>query len=283
MKKVCEICGNCVKTTSILLPYADNLKTKKMYLMFECCGYIKQADFLSKNEISNLYTSEYSCFRKSNINNIVNNLLISLRVNKYIKLINNKDILEIGCGMGDFLLSAAKKSPKSIEGVEISNYASNNISKTNRNIKISNCDIESFISNKKFDSIFMFHSIEHVKDPVHLIARCSKMLKQGGCLVLETPNLFSWDRLIFKDKWFNYSVPHHTYIFSKKSLSEIGKNNSFVTLNTRDIRFPNTLTSQFANCPKLAYVMIWPIYIFEHFISSIFRSSSILSIVLQKQ
>lgn len=283
MNIVCKICRNNVKVKSVVLPYTDDKSKNVVHFYYKCCNYLKQSKFLSNQDLSHLYSSNYSCYKKNSLINIVNYIFTTLRANKYKKFIQNKNVLELGCGMGDFLISAKKLTPKSLEGVEMSSYACEHIAKNHLNVVVHNSNIEKFVFKRKYDTIFMFQSIEHVIDPVLLIKNCSEILNKGGHLVIETPNYDSWDRLIFNEKWFNYQVPYHTHIFSINSFKEICKNISFKIIKYNYYKFPNTLTVQFNEHPKWLLIFLWPIYIVEYFISSIFKSSGIVSIVLQKK
>jgi len=282
MRKQCCICKKNTKVKSFYLPYTEELVKVYKYELYSCCDYIKQEKFLGKTELETLYSSSYIGFRRNPIYKILNKIFIFLRVKKYYRYINNHDILELGCGMGDFVVGSKKYSPNSVDCVEMSSFACNYIRERDKNINVCEHDIETFETVKKYDSIFMFHVIEHVKNPEILINKCSTMLKNGGCLVIETPNYNSWDRLIFKDKWFNFHVPYHTYIFSLKSFRNIIKNSNLKLLNYSYSKFPNTLTVQFRNFSKWLSIFLWPIYILEYFVSSIFKSSGILTVIIQK-
>lgn len=68
------------------------------------------------------------------------------------------------------------------------------------------------IGDKKFDLIYSSHSLEHVPDILEALARLSQMVKQGGHLFLEVPNIAN--RTMVK---LAHHAPH-TYNFSEASL-----------------------------------------------------------------
>jgi SAM-dependent methyltransferase len=68
----------------------------------------------------------------------------------------------------------------------------------------------------------MFHVIEHVADPVRVVRRIAQWLSPGGALVVETPNLDSWDARLFKQsRWGGYHIPRHWTLFDASSLRRL--------------------------------------------------------------
>ena len=148
------------------------------------------------------------------------------RAKQFQKLCKNKDVLDFGCGWGNFLKNL--KNCKSFNGVELRkeclNYVSNNIKKIN----ISN-NINSF--NKKFDVITMFHVLEHIPHQVKILKILKSRLKNKGKIIIEVPH--AEDFLILQDelkefKNFTFWSEHlilHTFNSIKKILSKAGFKN----------------------------------------------------------
>jgi hypothetical protein len=68
----------------------------------------------------------------------------------------------------------------------------------------------------------MFHVIEHVADPVGVVNRVAEWLSPGGSLVVETPNLDSWDARLFKERWWGgYHIPRHWTLFDVNTLRHL--------------------------------------------------------------
>jgi 2-polyprenyl-3-methyl-5-hydroxy-6-metoxy-1,4-benzoquinol methylase len=68
----------------------------------------------------------------------------------------------------------------------------------------------------------MFHVIEHVADPARVVRRIADWLSPGGALVVETPNLDSWDARLFKERWWGgYHIPRHWTLFDANSLRRL--------------------------------------------------------------
>ena len=84
------------------------------------------------------------------------------RINQFKNFIKNKIILDFGCGNGDFLFKSQKIFKKGI-GIELD---FNNIKYSdNKKINFLNNIEEIKDINFKFDSIFLFHVLEHLINP----------------------------------------------------------------------------------------------------------------------
>jgi 2-polyprenyl-3-methyl-5-hydroxy-6-metoxy-1,4-benzoquinol methylase len=60
-----------------------------------------------------------------------------------------------------------------------------------------------------------------VHKPVEFLTECNRILKPGGQLVMLTPNIESWGRRHFQDRWLRLDPPRHLHLFSERSLSEV--------------------------------------------------------------
>jgi predicted SAM-dependent methyltransferase len=69
-----------------------------------------------------------------------------------------------------------------------------------------------------FDLVTLSHVIEHLYDPIDVLKTCHKILKPGGRLWLETPNLESKGHEIFGKDWRDLDPPRHLLIFNRSSL-----------------------------------------------------------------
>ena len=74
-----------------------------------------------------------------------------------------------------------------------------------------------------FDAITLRHVIEHVPQPIDLLAQCKKLIKPGGLLVVVTPNTDSLGHQQFGRHWMGLDVPRHLHLFNRQSLSHCAK------------------------------------------------------------
>ncbi|SRR5258706_2426066 len=127
-------------------------------------------------------------------------------------------LLEIGCGMGDFLLEAQSKG-FAVSGLEVTDYL---VQLANHRLGFSGVQkgyLESSGFNKEsFDVVAFFDVIEHVRDPLDFMARVNGLLRKSGKVYIVTPSLDSWSAKLLGKNWMEYKVEHLSY-FSKKSIT----------------------------------------------------------------
>ena len=103
----------------------------------------------------------------------------------------------------------------------------------------------------------MHQLVEHVRDPRELLNKVKSILKPGGILSVETPDIEAWDfRLLSKRYWAGYHIPRHFYIFDKKNFSELAQELGFEVVSTRSLVNPvfwiHSIQSYFADNKFLA-------------------------------
>ena len=59
-----------------------------------------------------------------------------------------------------------------------------------------------------FDIITMIDFIEHVRAPMSILVKASRLLRPGGQLVILTPNADSLSRRLMGLRWLHYKVEH---------------------------------------------------------------------------
>jgi 2-polyprenyl-3-methyl-5-hydroxy-6-metoxy-1,4-benzoquinol methylase len=144
-------------------------------------------------------------------------------------------LLDIGCGRGYFLHLVKKIFKAKVTGIELSqqsaNYATNFLQ-----LKVVH-DLESLSS--KFDIITMWHSLEHMLYPNQVLTKTHDILNEHGQLVIEVPNINSWQARMAKEKWIYLETPRHLTHFSQKSLDYILSKNGFkiISLNTFSLEY----------------------------------------------
>lgn len=140
--------------------------------------------------------------------------------------LQNGDLLEIGCGTGDFLVESQSKG-YNVSGIEISHHAVAMANKKLNFNKVQQGTLEQieFPSNS-FDVIAFFDVIEHINSPTGFIAQAYKLLRPGGKIFLVTPSLDSWSARLLGIHWMEYKLEHLWY-FSNKAISILLENTGF--------------------------------------------------------
>jgi len=73
----------------------------------------------------------------------------------------------------------------------------------------------------------MNHVIEHVHDPLGSLAEIHRVLREGGTLVVTTPNADSWGHRHFGPDWRGLEPPRHLQIFNGNNLVALAQRTGF--------------------------------------------------------
>lgn len=129
--------------------------------------------------------------------------LLKSEINKHAKIdLKGKKLLEIGAGVGTFLIAARTKYGIDAYGVEPSKdefSPFNQISKAlleeynlQSNIITPSMAEELPFKNDTYDLIYSTNVLEHVQDPKKVLSESIRVLKPGGYLQFVVPNYFSF-------------------------------------------------------------------------------------------
>jgi SAM-dependent methyltransferase len=120
------------------------------------------------------------------------NRLWKVRLRKLLKHARRGNLLDVGTGTGQFL-KVAKPFFHSVTGTEVSQSALS-IAKEKYNLDLAQGELEECdLPQNSFDTITLFHVLEHVPDPRRTIALCRDLLTKDGTLVVCVPNdMLAW-------------------------------------------------------------------------------------------
>src|SRR3989344_6709023 len=92
----------------------------------------------------------------------------------------------------------------------------------------------------------MWHVLEHVKETEKYLKKLNELIKNGGWLVIEVPNLKSWSRELSGKYWLGYDLKYHLTFFSEKTLKEILKKHGFEvkTVRTFSLEYSMYISAQ---------------------------------------
>lgn len=169
----------------------------------------------------------------------------------HVKDSDIKNILDIGCGTGDFLRACTKKKWR-VFGVEPHKQARAISIKKTKSIDIYNSieALEGLYPNQKFDVITLWHVLEHVPNLEDYIQALKRLLHPNGILIVAVPNFMSYDAQYYKSYWAAFDVPRHLWHFS-----------------------PMAIKILFAKV-DMSVIKIWPMY-FDSFYISILSEKNI--------
>ena len=127
-------------------------------------------------------------------------------------------IFDIGCFRGEFL-DVAKTAGSETWGMELQPNAVQHANK-NHEGRVFNSSIDHFspkdsgLSND-FDVVLAAGVIEHLRQPEKIFEHASYLLKDGGYLVIQTPNYSSIVARLMGKFWPCIAAPEHVYYFGR--------------------------------------------------------------------
>lgn len=144
-----------------------------------------------------------------------------------------KSVLDVGCGDGDFLLSA-RNSGWLMAGTE-------------RGERISDIDgvrvlpdlaaVREEFGDSSFDAITFWHSLEHFDDPAATLADINALLSEKGVLLIAVPDFGGWQSRLFGKHWLHLDVPRHLWHFTADSLKQLLERHGFSVKGVRHCEF----------------------------------------------
>lgn len=210
-----EVCPNC--KNSYLVEF--RLRVSK-YKIFFC--KICQNGFLNPipTKVGNFYPSSYWNYKGllGRVRQILFDIFQKRReswIQQYVP--SGGEILDVGSGEGRFGNRLMQISNK----YKVTNLEA--IFAKTKNESVLKVDFLKWKSEKKFDAICFWESLEHVREPQKYLERANKLLKDGGHIFIEYPRFDTVESRLFGKNWFHLDVPRHMSYLTSKGIEIISK------------------------------------------------------------
>jgi len=135
-------------------------------------------------------------------------------INKYF---GSGNLLDIGCGTGDFLMEM-KKNNWLVHGHETAGEALEIAAAKGLQVTDQLWKVEG-----RFDIITLWHVLEHIHRVDNLFANIKRLLMPGGYLLIALPNRESLDAHYYKNYWSALDAPRHLYHFRPGDVEKLLK------------------------------------------------------------
>ncbi|MBC16631.1 MAG: hypothetical protein CL942_06220 [Desulfovibrio sp.] len=124
-----------------------------------------------------------------------NQILVHYKTKSCLEYATGSSLLDIACGDGS-LTKIFSEHFEHVHGVDASSKHIKAAEKRVPGALFTECLIEDFECDRKFDSIFMLDLLEHVIDPVKVLLKASEMLNDHGRMIVHVPNCDAVNRKI---------------------------------------------------------------------------------------
>ena len=144
-------------------------------------------------------------------------------------------LLDVGCANG-LLVRTALDRGWDAHGIDISRFATDEATRDHPELigRVHVAVLEnSGHAPESFDALVLSDMIEHVHDPIEATRQALKLLKPGGRLFVETPNLAGMMRRVMGAGWPMYRPPEHLVYFTPSSLKAMLEREGFTEIVRR--------------------------------------------------
>ena len=235
--------------------YLSTIDKIKYHTCNKCGLYFQsKIHYLSNKKINSFYSKEYFTKGYSNLSKDYKKRRLQYKndkkyINKFFPDARSKNILDFGCGNGEFVkLFKGKKF-----GFEFNSDAKVNSSINRINLK----EIQKY----KYDLIIMRGVIEHLKNFKDVTKKLVKCLKKNGqFVIMATPNTHSY-AFVKNKKAFNQNNERHLFHFNPVNLTEfflkLGLFNIDLSYPYHDTPYKNFIRD-FKKIKKIKFIKISP-------------------------
>ncbi len=245
----CLVCGNT--HFSPFITCKDYTVSQEHFNIVSCnsCGF-KFTNPRPDNEVlGNYYKAEsyvsHTNSKKGIINklyHIVRNYTLKSKIKMVSGHVSRGTILDYGCGTGMFL-SAINKAGWETYGMEPDDDARKIASENGNNVFSDKDRMKTYITDKKFNAITLWHVLEHVTDMEETLAFFKERLNNDGVLIIAVPNHVSYDATYYKEYWAAYDVPIHLHHFELKTMKGLVEKVGFKLQETKPMKFDSFYVS----------------------------------------
>lgn len=149
-------------------------------------------------------------------------------------------ILDVGCGSGRWL-SRLQGAGWRAAGLDISPQAAEVAADAyGVEVRVGTYAHEHFPA-ESFDVVTLWNSLEHMADPLGVLASAAAVLDAGGLLYVSVPNFASFGSRRFREHWFPLDLPRHLNHFTPETLAATMAKAGLELARTRPLRRTSSL------------------------------------------
>lgn len=145
---------------------------------------------------------------------------------------HDRRLLDVGCNEGRNLALFARSGFRA-EGVEPNPAAWEVTQRLGLTAHLG--QLGDLAKDEPFDVIVLSNVLEHLQEPVAVLAQARQRLRPGGEIWISCPNAQSWLRHRFGSAWINWHPPFHLVHFTEEALGGLLEQAGFEVTDRRTI------------------------------------------------
>ena len=249
-----EILNNCpICNSTQFSPFMvckDHTVSRETFHIVQCnsCGFKFTNPRPEENKLGDYYKSEDYVSHSNTKKGFINSTYQTVRkytLLKKLQLISTYyktgNILDIGCGTGEFLNICKSAKWKTI-GIEPDSGA-RKMAMENHGLDVREESEIKNLESEYFDIISMWHVLEHVPKLNERIEDLKRLIKPNGMIIIAVPNCNSLDANIYKEHWAAYDVPRHLYHFTPQDIEKLFQNSGMKVVRVLPMIFDSFYVS----------------------------------------
>jgi 2-polyprenyl-3-methyl-5-hydroxy-6-metoxy-1,4-benzoquinol methylase len=138
-------------------------------------------------------------------------------------------VLDVGCGDGRFLDMMRVAFGEAVEtyGLDFDEGAVAVAAASGHRTKVATIEGADY-PDAHFDVIYISHVIEHLASPRAFLETSHRLLRDGGIVHVETPNVDCAEaRIARRTYWGGYHFPRHWHLFAPQTIARLGRDCGF--------------------------------------------------------
>jgi 2-polyprenyl-3-methyl-5-hydroxy-6-metoxy-1,4-benzoquinol methylase len=151
-------------------------------------------------------------------------------------------VCDIGCGSGSFL-NTIKSHCAYVVGIDPSEVSGSAVRARGIEFYPGTAEqLPAAVATRRFDVVSMFQSLEHCRDPRLSIMNAKGLVKSGGLIVVDVPNMDCLGFKFYRQAWYHTDAGRHLHFFSLRSLSALFRSAGLVPFKVEYCGFTGQFT-----------------------------------------
>ena len=133
-----------------------------------------------------------------------------------------RTLLDVGCGIGALVAEAVDRG-YAASGIDINDQATR-YGRDTLGLPLHTGAVEALHeSTMRYDLIVLSQVLEHLEAPAAALNDLSRLLKPGGHIAIESPNMAGLYPRILRAWWYPYGVSQHLWHFTPKTIGGVAR------------------------------------------------------------